>query len=154
MSYREQLRQAREILHGEIQELQLNLARREMDLRKLDGLLKETGGRQGAGPSLTSQIVEVLHSLAKDSPEGVSARAVVQEFGQTRDDVNESTIRSTLYQVTRKLRPTEIAVGDGVQQVRVVKNGPLYDVELITEQAAELIQVSSEASGGERRHKV
>ena len=40
MSYREQLRQAREILQGEIQELQLNLASREMDLRKLDGLLK------------------------------------------------------------------------------------------------------------------
>ena len=147
MSYREQLRQAREILQGEIQELQLNLASREMDLRKLDGLLKETGGRQGAGPSLTSQIVEVLHALTKDSPEGVSARAVVQEFGQARDDVNESTIRSTLYQVTRKIRPTEIGVGDGVQQVRVVKNGPLYDVELVTEQEAELIQLPGEAGG-------
>jgi hypothetical protein len=83
--------------------------------------------------------VEVLHSLAKDSPEGVSARAVVQEFGQTRDDVNESTIRSTLYQVTRKMRPTEIVLGDEVQQVRVIKNGPLYDVELVSKQEAELI---------------
>lgn len=139
MSYREQLRQAREILQGEIQELQMSLASKEMDLRKLDGLLKDTGGRKGRGPSLTSQIVEVLHALTKDSPEGVSARAVVQEFGQARDDVNESTIRSTLYQVTRKMRPTEIAVGDEVQQVRVIKNGPLYDVELVAKQEAELI---------------
>ena len=139
MSYREQLRQAREILQGEIQELQMSLASKEVDLRKLDGLLKDTGNRRGRGPFLTSQIVEVLHSLAKDSPEGVSARAVVQEFGQTRDDVNESTIRSTLYQVTRKMRPTEIVLGDEVQQGRVIKNGPLYDVELVSKQEAELI---------------
>jgi len=139
MSYREQLRQAREILEGEIQELRMSLASKEMDLRKLDGLLKETGGRRGAGPSLTSQIVEVLHTLAKDSPDGVSARAVVQEFVQNRDDVNESTIRSTLYQVTRKIRPTEIGVGDEVQRVRVIKKGPLYDVVLVSEQEAEFV---------------
>jgi hypothetical protein len=139
MSYREQLRQAREILEGEIQELRMSLASKEMDLRKLDGLLKETGGRRGAGPSLTSQIVEVLHTLAKDSPDGVSAMAVVQEFVQNRDDVNESTIRSTLYQVTRKIRPTEIGVGDEVQRVRVIKKGPLYDVVLVSEQEAEFV---------------
>src|SRR5690554_428302 len=108
MSYREQLRQARDILQGEIQELHRSLVSKEMDLRKLDGLLKETGSRRGAGPSLTSQIVEALYVLAQDSPDGVPARAVVKEFAQARDDVNESTIRSTLYQVTRKLRPTEI----------------------------------------------
>lgn len=139
MSYREQLRQAREILQGEVQDLRMCLASKEMDLRKLDGLLRETGARRQVGPSLTSQIVTTLHGLAKDSPEGVSARAVVQKFVQARDDVNESTIRSTLYQVTRKLRPTEIAVGDGVQQVRVIKKGPLYDIELVSEQEAELI---------------
>ncbi|HHT91205.1 MAG: hypothetical protein ACOX57_11975 [Limnochordia bacterium] len=139
MSYREQLRQARDILQGEIQELHRSLVSKEMDLRKLDGLLKETGSRRGAGPSLTSQIVEALYVLAQDSPDGVPARAVVKEFAQARDDVNESTIRSTLYQVTRKLRPTEICVGDGVEQVRVVKNGPLYDVELVTKQEAELL---------------
>ena len=139
MSYREQLRQARDILQTEIQELQMSLASKEVDLRKLDGLLKETGGSRGRGPTLTSQIVEVLHALTQDSPEGVSARAVVQEFGQAREDVNESTIRSTLYQVTRKMRPTEIAVGDAVQQVRVIKNGPLYDVELVSKQEAELV---------------
>jgi len=148
MSYREQLRQAREILQEEVQELRLCLASKEMDLRKLDGLLKETGSKRRPGPSLTSQIVAVLHNLAQDSPEGVSARAVVQKFGQARSDVNESTIRSTLYQVTRKLRPTEISVGDGVQQVRVVKKGPLYDVELVAEQEAELIEVAGETSRG------
>ncbi|HBG00384.1 MAG TPA: hypothetical protein DDW87_02255 [Firmicutes bacterium] len=119
--------------------MQISLISKEMDLRKLDGLLKETGNRRGVGPSLTSQIVEALYVLAQDSPEGVPARAVVQEFAQARDDVNESTIRSTLYQVTRKLRPTEISVGDDVQRVRVVKNGPLYDVELVTKQEAELL---------------
>ena len=139
MSYREQLRQARDILQGEIQELHRSLVSKEMDLRKLDGLLKETGSRRGAGPSLTSQIVEALYVLAQDSADGVPARAVVKEFAQARDDVNEATIRSTLYQVTRKLRPTEICVGDGVEQVRVVKNGPLYDVELVTKQEAELL---------------
>lgn len=139
MSYREQLRQARDILQGEIQELHRSLVSKEMDLRKLDGLLKETGSRRGAAPSLTSQIVEALYVLAQDSADGVPARAVVKEFAQARDDVNESTIRSTLYQVTRKLRPTEICVGDGVEQVRVVKNGPLYDVELVTKQEAELL---------------
>ncbi len=139
MSYREQLRQAREILLEEIQDMQMNLASKELDLRKLDGLLKNSGGRRGAGPSLTSQIVEALYVLAQGSSEGVPARAVVQEFGQARDDVNESTIRSTLYQVTRKLRPTEICVGDEVEQVRVTKNGPLYDVELVSKQGAELV---------------
>lgn len=139
MGYREQLRQAREILQGEIQELQMNLAAKEVDLRKLDNLLKDTGERRGVGPSLTSQIVEALYSLAQDSSEGVPARAVVQEFVRERDDVNESTIRSTLYQVTRKLRPTEINVGETVERVRVVKNGPLYDVKLVTKQEAELV---------------
>lgn len=139
MGYREQLRQAREILHGEIQELQAKLAEKERDLRKLDSLLKESGTRRGGGPSLTSQIVEALYQLTKENPDGVPARAVVEKFGKIRDDVNESTIRSTLYQVTRKMRPTEIMVGDAVEKVRVVKSGPLYDVQLVSEQSAELV---------------
>lgn len=139
MSYREQIRQAREILHGEIQELQASLAAKEQDLRKLDSLLRENGSGRGPGPSLTSQIVETLYILAKENPEGVPARAVVQKFARRRDDVNESTIRSTLYQVTRKMRPTEIMVDDEVEKVRVVKNGPLYDVVLVAEQSAELV---------------
>lgn len=139
MGYRAQLQQAREILHSEIAELQRKLAAKEQDLRKLDSLLKESGSQRGSGPSLTSQIVEALYLLAQESPDGVPARAVVQRFTQMREDVNESTIRSTLYQVTRKMRPTEIMVGDGVEKVRVVKNGPLYDVQLVTEQGAELV---------------
>lgn len=139
MGYREQLRQAREILQSEIAELQRKLEAKEQDLRKLDSLLKESGSPRGSRPSLTSQIVETLYILAQENPDGVPARAVVQKFTQIRDDVNESTIRSTLYQVTRKMRPTEIMVGDGVEKVRVVKNGPLYDVQLVTEQGAELV---------------
>ena len=114
------------------------MAAKEQDLRKLDNLLREAGVPRGSRPSLTSQIVETLYLLAKDNPDGVPARAVVQRFAQLRDDVNESTIRSTLYQVT-KAGPTEIVVGDCVERVRVVKNGPLYDVELVTEQEAELL---------------
>lgn len=138
MGYREQLRQARDLLQQEIQEVQLGLASKELDLRKLDSLLKETGKMRG-GASLTSQIVETLYNLARDTSEGVSARAVVQKFGRNRDDVNESTIRSTLYQVTRKMRPTEITVDEGAEWVRVTKNGPLYDVELLTKQETELV---------------
>lgn len=139
MGYREQLKQAREILQSEIAELQSILAGKEQDLRKLDNLLKESESPRGARPSLTSQIVETLYILAQENPDGVPARAVVQKFAQIRADVNESTIRSTLYQVTRKLRPTEIVVGDGVERVRVVKKGPLYDVQLVPEQRAELV---------------
>ncbi len=139
MGYREQLRQARELLQNEIAELQSKLAAKEQDLRKLDSLLRESGSQRGSRPSLTAQIVATLYLLAQESPDGVPARAVVQKFAQLRDDVNESTIRSTLYQVTRKMRPTEIVVGDAVERVRVVKNGPIYDVQLVTEQSAELV---------------
>lgn len=135
MGYREQLRQARELLQAEILELQAVLATKELDLRKLDGLLKESGVRRGGQPSLTSQIVEALYLLAQETPDGVPARAVVQEFTRRREDVNESTIRSTLYQVTRKMRPTDIMVDEGVKSVRVNKNGPLYDVELVSKEA-------------------
>ena len=67
MGYREQLQQAREILHSEIAELQRKLAAKEQDLRKLDSLLKESGSQRGSGPSLTSQIVEALYLLAQES---------------------------------------------------------------------------------------
>lgn len=139
MSYRTQLQQARQFLEQEIQELQLNLVQREQELRKLDGLLKERGERRGKEPSLTSQIVTTLYQLMEENTQGVPARLVVKQFGLKRDDVNESTIRSTLYQVTRKIRPTEITVDDEVRRVKVLKDGPLYNVELITKQEAELI---------------
>lgn len=139
MGYRQQLKQAREMLQTEIEELREKLAAKEQDLRKLDNLLKQSGSPRDARPSLTSQIVGTLYLLAQEYPEGVPARAVVQRFAQIREDVNESTIRSTLYQVVRKIRPTEILVGDAVERVRVVKNGPLYDVQLVAEQEAELL---------------
>ncbi|NLJ79862.1 MAG: hypothetical protein GX335_02435 [Firmicutes bacterium] len=139
MGYRESLQQAREILEGEIREVEERLAKKEQDLRQLDNLLKEKGRRRAGEQSLTSQIVESLYMLAQRSPEGVPARAVVAEFGQQRQDVNESTIRSTLYQVTRKMRPTEILVDQGIKKVRVLKNGPLYDVELISQEPAEIV---------------
>lgn len=139
MGYREQLRQARSILQEEIRDLEVALQQKAFDLRKLDSLLKDTGELRQAGPSLTAQIVETLYLLAQTSPEGVPARLVVQEFSRGREDVNESTIRSTLYQVVRKRRPTEIQVGNATQKVRVMKAGPLYDVELVAKQEAELI---------------
>ncbi|HHU62579.1 MAG: hypothetical protein QM401_08940 [Bacillota bacterium] len=139
MSYREQLRQARCLLEREIQELHKNLIAKERDLKKLEGLLKDKGAKRGDEGSLTSQIVQALYLLAKEQDTGVPARTVVQEFIQQRDDVNESTIRSTLYQVTRKMRPTEIAVGEDIKLVKVLKEGPLYNVELISEQEAKLV---------------
>ncbi|HHY15262.1 MAG TPA: hypothetical protein GX521_04210 [Firmicutes bacterium] len=137
MGYQEQLREAREILQKEIKELHDNLASKEFALRKIDGILKGSGSGRGRRPSLTSQIVEALYSLSKEHERGVPAKAVIEEFAGRRQDVNPSTIRSTLYQVTRKLRPTEIAVGEGIKQVRVLKDGPLYDVELVSAQQAE-----------------
>lgn len=139
MAYREQLRQAREILQGEIEKLNQTLASKALDLRKLDGLLKEKGEKRRGQPSLTSQIVESLYSLVQEFPDGVPARAVVHKFGEGRKDVNESTIRSTLYQVTRKMRPTEISVGDVVKKVRVLKKGSLYDVELVAKESSQVL---------------
>lgn len=139
MSYREQLQQARQFLEQEIQELQLSLVQREQELRKLDGLLKERDDQGGKEPSLTNQIVTTLYRLMEENSEGVPARLVVQQFSLKRNDVNESTIRSTLYQVTRKIRPTEITVDDEIRRVKVLKDGPLYNIELVTKQEAELV---------------
>lgn len=139
MSYKEQLREARALLEKEIEELHTNLVTKERDLKKLEGLLKDKTTKRGVERSLTSQIVQALYLLAQDNSSGVPARSVVRKFNQQRDDVNESTIRSTLYQVTRKMRPTEIAVGENMKQVRVHKDGPLYNVELVVEQDAKLV---------------
>lgn len=43
MGYRQQLKQAREMLQAEIEELREKLAAKEQDLRKLDNLLKQSG---------------------------------------------------------------------------------------------------------------
>lgn len=134
MGYKEPLRQARELLLMEIGDLRTQLGKKEYELRRLDSFLKESDQERSHTVSLTKQIVAVLYVLAQQSSDGVPARAVVQEFVRERDDVNESTIRSTLYQVTRKIRPTEIMVDDQTKQVRVLKNGPLYGVEIVAPQ--------------------
>lgn len=134
MGYKEPLRQARELLLMEIGDLRTQLGKKEYELRRLDSFLKESDQDRSHTVSLTKQIVAALYVLAQQSSEGVPARAVVQEFVRERDDVNESTIRSTLYQVTRKIRPTEIMVDDQTKQVRVLKNGPLYGVEIVAPQ--------------------
>lgn len=140
MGYEKQLRQARELLQEEIGQLRQTLASKEAALRKLEGLLKGTGPGRGEQPSLTSQIVTALYRLAPDDGRGVPAKTVIKEFEKSRQDVNASTIRSTLYQVARKLRPTEISLSEGVKKVRVLKEGPLYKVELVSPSALEVPQ--------------
>ena len=128
MGYEESLRQAKELLMVEIESLKEQLGRKEASLKKLDSFLREPGKKEDDAISLTQQIVELVFSLVNDGGQPVSAKAVVKEFFQKRTDVNESTIRSTLYQVTRKQKPTEIADGDKEVSVRVIKEGPYYDI--------------------------
>ncbi|HHT74403.1 MAG TPA: hypothetical protein GX008_11905 [Firmicutes bacterium] len=131
MGYQQVLRQARDLLEAEIADLRRQLEHKEASLKRLQAFLREP---QPAGErtSLTQEIVTVLYNLVQDRDAGVPAREVVEAFTQRRGDVNESTIRSTLYQVTRKLSPTPVKVGDGVKHVKVRKHGPLYDVEEIS----------------------
>lgn len=136
MGYQEILRQARDLLEGEIAELKAQLNQKENNLKRLDSFLKEPYRPKGEQASLTQQIVTVLYHLAQEQDEGVSARAVVENFTQRRRDVNESTIRSTLYQVTRKLSPTKIKVGDSIKHVKVHKQGPLYGIEEVVNKSS------------------
>lgn len=128
MGYHQALRQARELLEAEIAELKRQLEHKEASLKRLQAFLREP---QPAGKrtSLTQEIVTVLYNLVQERGGAVPARDVVEAFVQRRVDVNESTIRSTLYQVTRKLSPTQVKTDDGAKHVKVRKHGPLYDVE-------------------------
>jgi len=132
MGYQAILRQARDLLEGEIAELRAQLEQKEANLRRLDSFLRDPARPKSGEPSLTQQVVAVLYNLTQETEGGVPARAVVEAFIQKRRDVNESTIRSTLYQVTRKLSPTKIRIGDSTKHVRVSKKGPLYNVEEIS----------------------
>ncbi|NLM40402.1 MAG: hypothetical protein GX205_10150, partial [Firmicutes bacterium] len=105
MGYQAILRQARDLLEGEIAELRAQLEQKEANLRRLDSFLRDPARPKSGEPSLTQQVVAVLYNLTQETEGGVPARAVVEAFIQKRRDVNESTIRSTLYQVTRKLSP-------------------------------------------------
>ncbi len=132
MGYQAILRQARDLLESEIVELRAQLEQKEASLRRLESFLKEPARPKSGEPSLTQQVVAVLYTLIQDTDEGVPARTVVEAFSQKRRDVNESTIRSTLYQVTRKLSPTKIRIGDSIKHVKVNKKGPLYNIEEIS----------------------
>ncbi len=131
VGYENSLRQAREILITEINDLKEQLARKELSLRKLDSFLKEPYESSYSGISLTQRVVEIVYELVSEHNKPITAKEVVKEFHQERKDVNESTIRSTLYQVSRKQKPTEIEVNGHTIDVAIIKEGPIYDVEIV-----------------------
>jgi len=137
VGYEDSLRQARELLLLEINELKEQLARKEQNLRKLDAFLREPYTSSGNGISLTKRIVQIVYQLVSSQGHPITAKAVVKEFFKQRQDVNESTIRSTLYQVSRKQKPTEIEVGGNKIAVFVIKDGPTYNVEAAEDSQAE-----------------
>ena len=138
MGFEDSLRHARELLIAEINELREELARKEYNLRKLDSFLKEPQSSNTNGYSLTKNIVEIVYRLVAGQKQAVTAKAVVQEFYKHNKDVNESTIRSTLYQVTKKQKPTEIIVNGNKLAVEIIKDGPTYDVTVVGTDEQEL----------------
>lgn len=133
VGYEDSLRQARELLILEINELKEQLARKEQNLKKLDAFLKEPYPNSGNSASLTKSVVEIVYRLVSSQGHPITAKAVVKEFFKHRQDVNESTIRSTLYQVSRKQKPTEIEVEGNKIGVSVIKDGPTYDIQVVTD---------------------
>lgn len=127
MSYEDSLRKAKELLLVEINELKDQLAHKEQNLKKLDSFLKEPQGHNNRC-SLTKNIVEIVYRLVTHERQPVTAKAVVKEFYRHRNDVNESTIRSTLYQVSKKQKPTNVDVDNQKIAVTVLKEGPTYDI--------------------------
>ncbi|NMB39369.1 MAG: hypothetical protein GX994_07360 [Firmicutes bacterium] len=138
MGFEDSLRHARELLIAEINELREELAKKEYNLRKLDSFLKEPQSSNTNGYSLTKNIVEIVYRLVAGQKQAVTAKAVVQEFYKHNKDVNESTIRSTLYQVTKKQKPTEIIVNGNKLAVEIIKDGPTYDVTVVGTDEQEL----------------
>lgn len=133
MSYEESLRQAWELLSEEIAILREQLEMKEISLKKLESFIKEPYRKEQYGGSLTQSIVKVLYNLTREN-QVVTAKQVVKEFRKQRSDVNESTIRSTLYQVSRKQKPTVIDVDGQNIPVYVIKNGPTYNIEIANDQ--------------------
>ena len=131
MGYEESLRQAKELLLAEINGLKEQLAKKELSLKKLESFLKEPHKKDDTLGSLTQNIVEIVYQLVSSQKQPVTAKAVVQEFYKTRNDVNESTIRSTLYQVSRKQKSTDIVVDENNIAVNILKKGPTYDIEVV-----------------------
>lgn len=145
MGYEESLRQAKNLLVEEIDGLREQLARKELSLKKLNSFLKEPHGYDDNGISLTCYIVELVYRLVLAEGEPVTAKAVVQEFYRNRSDVNESTIRSTLYQVSRKQKPTCIQHKNARVAVQIIKDGPTYNVKIIENDHKENIKVQANA---------
>ncbi len=143
MGFEDSLRHARELLIAEINELREELARKEYNLRKLDSFLKEPHSSNTNGYSLTKNIVEIVYRLVVAQKQAVTAKAVVKEFYKHNKDVNESTIRSTLYQVSKKQKPTEIIVNGSKLAVEIIKDGPTYDVTVVGTDEQELKQANA-----------
>ncbi len=131
MGYEESLRQAKELLLAEINGLKEKKKKKELSLKKLESFLKEPHKKDDTLGSLTQNIVEIVYQLVSSQKQPVTAKAVVQEFYKTRNDVNESTIRSTLYQVSRKQKSTDIVVDENNIAVNILKKGPTYDIEVV-----------------------
>ena len=132
MGYQQILLQARNLLEAEIAELRQQLEHKEASLKRLRPSFRE--------PHLAERthIPDAKRSSLFFTPwyrtelGGVPAREVVEAFLQRRRDVNESTIRSTLYQVTHQAQSHASQSGDTIKHVKVRKQGPLYDVEEIS----------------------
>jgi len=155
MGYEESLKHARDLLVAEITALREQLVKKEASLKKLESFLREPYTSQEQGQSLTGQIVQKVYELCDKGSHPVSAKEVVREFLKSRNDVNESTIRSTLYQVTRKQRPTEVKDDDSeaMLEVKVYKDGPhygvtLYEEGITTQRRSESSRISARIAAG------
>lgn len=134
MSYEESLKQACQLLAAEVETLRAQLEKKETSLRKLESFMKEPYQKEEYNGSLTKCIVSVLYNLVTSRKQVVTAKLVVKEFNKIRNDVNESTIRSTLYQVSRKQKPTILNVHGTNVPVSVIKNGPTYDIQIVRDE--------------------
>ena len=119
VSYEDSLRQARELLILEINELKEQLARKEQNLKKLDAFLKEPYGSSGNG---TIDKSTKLSTACIQPGHPITAKQSSRLF-KYRQDVNESTIIHLA--PGRKQKPTEIEVDGNKIGVSVIKMADL-----------------------------
>lgn len=132
MGYEESLWHARDLLVEEIKALRQQLLLKEEQLRRLNSVLRDPIHKRGSGTvSLTKQILTTIYQMSRDRTHPISAKQIVREFRKQRHDVNESTIRSTLYQVSRKQKATEIECEGWLLEVKLLKEGPWYMLEVL-----------------------
>ncbi len=143
MGFEESLKEAKKSLVAEINALKDELARKECSLRKLESFLKGTQSTDGNGYSLTQNIAKTVYQLVSNEKKAITAKAVVKEFSKHRKDVNESTIRSTLYQVSKKQKPTQIFVNGQGLAIEIIKDGPTYDVAVVEEETTKVKHANS-----------